>query len=312
MKKAIVWILVLTLCLSMCACGKKADDNGAANTTGTTGAVENDSTTGTTGETTTQTTENTEATQGEQTPKPTEAPKPTTPKPTEAPKPTTPSHTHSWSAATCTAPKTCACGATEGAAAGHNWKAATCTAPKTCATCGATEGDALGHTLTATCANCGQVNAGFAQVDNSTWVYDSEKDGRRTSGTYIFSADGDEKGVSLGFTFYKRLDKYAQENNMTQDAVREDFGPDMVFKFDGVEYVYDGWGMENSSSRRYKEENGTVTIEFLSLDWDDNDNEIWTVINTAVLKRTGLAELTVTSSNHSSVPVGLKLTPKNV
>ena len=162
----------------------------------------------------------------------------------------------------------------------------------------------------ATCANCGQVNAGFAQVDNSTWVYDSEKDGRRTSGTYIFSADGDEKGVSLGFTFYKRLDKYAQENNMTQDAVREDFGPDMVFKFDGVEYVYDGWGMENSSSRRYKEENGTVTIEFLSLDWDDNDNEIWTVINTAVLTRTGLAELTVTSSNHSSVPVGLKLTPK--
>lgn len=283
MKKAIVWILVLTLCLSLCACGKKTDGDAAAGTTGTTGAVENNGTTEATEISTlvTAETEATEATAPKETQKTEEEPKPT-----EAPKPTTPAHTHSWKAATCTAPKTCACGATEGAA--------------------------LGHTLTATCANCGQVNAGFAQIDNSTWVYDSEKDGRRTSGSYIFSADGDEKCVSLGFTYYKRLDKYAQENNMTQDAVREDFGPDMVFKFDGVEYVYDGWGMENSSERRYKEENGTVTIEFLSLDWDDNDNKIWTVVNTAVLTRTGLAELTVTSSNHSSVPVGLKLTPKEV
>ena len=53
---------------------------------------------------------------------------------------------HSWTDATCTAPKTCgACGSTEGEALGHAWNDATCTAPKTCGTCGTTEGEALGH-----------------------------------------------------------------------------------------------------------------------------------------------------------------------
>jgi len=83
---------------------------------------------------------------------------------------------HNWTDATCTAPKTCACGATEGealghtpgaeadcenaqtctvcgevlnAALGHSWTDATCTAPKTCSVCGATEGEALGHSYEA-------------------------------------------------------------------------------------------------------------------------------------------------------------------
>lgn len=80
------------------------------------------------------------------TPEPTAAPtaeptsKPTV-KPTQTAKPT---HTHSFSAATCTSPKTCTtCGATEGAAKGHKWKAATPSAPKTCTVCGATQGSAL-------------------------------------------------------------------------------------------------------------------------------------------------------------------------
>lgn len=48
--------------------------------------------------------------------------------------------------------KSCACGekGTEtfeaGELAPHTWTPATCTAPKTCSVCGATEGDALGHT----------------------------------------------------------------------------------------------------------------------------------------------------------------------
>ena len=55
---------------------------------------------------------------------------------------------HSWTLATCTAPKTCSvCKATEGEALGHHWKPATCTDPKTCQreNCGVTEGEALGH-----------------------------------------------------------------------------------------------------------------------------------------------------------------------
>lgn len=71
-------------------------------------------------------------------------------------------HTHKWSKATCTAPKTCSvCGATDGDALGHTWKAATCTAVKTCSVCKATEGEALGHdwadatcTAAKTCTRC--------------------------------------------------------------------------------------------------------------------------------------------------------------
>ena len=49
---------------------------------------------------------------------------------------------HSWTAATCTEPKTCStCQATEGTAAGHSWADATCTTPKTCSVCQTTEGD---------------------------------------------------------------------------------------------------------------------------------------------------------------------------
>ena len=69
-------------------------------------------------------------------------------------------HTHEFVAGETTAPTcteagyttyTCTCGATEQrdtvAALGHTFAAATCTAPKTCA-CGATDGEALGHSHT--------------------------------------------------------------------------------------------------------------------------------------------------------------------
>ena len=63
-------------------------------------------------------------------------------------------HTHSFSEATCTTPKTCSvCSVTEGNALGHSWSDATCTTPKTCSVCSVTEGNALGHSWSdATCA----------------------------------------------------------------------------------------------------------------------------------------------------------------
>lgn len=48
----------------------------------------------------------------------------TTTKPTESSKPT---HTHNFSAATCTEPQKCSCGATQGAALSHNFKDGVCT-----------------------------------------------------------------------------------------------------------------------------------------------------------------------------------------
>ena len=107
----------------------------------------------TTESTTTPTTEPTTAPTTEPTTEPTTAP---TTEPTTAPttEPTTapttePPHTHSFSSATCTAPKTCSCGATEGEANGHSWKNATCQAPKTCITCGITEGTTADHSWSA-------------------------------------------------------------------------------------------------------------------------------------------------------------------
>ena len=69
---------------------------------------------------------------------------------------------HSWTPATCTAPKTCSvCGVTEGSALGHNWSAATCTTPKTCSVCGQTEGSANGHDYqNGVCTVCGEKKEG--------------------------------------------------------------------------------------------------------------------------------------------------------
>lgn len=73
-------------------------------------------------------------------------------------------HTHTWTEATCTAPRTCAsCGATEGTALGHDWADATCTMPRTCRRCHVSEGAAPDHdwreatcTAPVTCARCGK------------------------------------------------------------------------------------------------------------------------------------------------------------
>ena len=71
---------------------------------------------------------------------------------------------HEWTAATCTAPATCAlCGKIKGSALGHFMSSPTCTAPATCINnCGLTEGEALGHSMgapecerPATCSRCG-------------------------------------------------------------------------------------------------------------------------------------------------------------
>ncbi|MBR5597152.1 MAG: RHS repeat protein [Lachnospiraceae bacterium] len=53
-------------------------------------------------------------------------------------------HQHTWSEATCAAPKTCAdCGQTEGEMLEHTWVEATYTEPKTCSVCSTTEGTSI-------------------------------------------------------------------------------------------------------------------------------------------------------------------------
>ena len=130
MKKRLAFFLCFVMLLSLVACGEEKTQS-------------TDPSTKVTQPTATPTGEPTTTPTGEPTTTPTEEP---TTAPAEIP--TTPTKcSHTYKAATCTAPKTCSkCGATEGSAKGHSWNAATCTAPKTCKTCGATEGSAAGHT----------------------------------------------------------------------------------------------------------------------------------------------------------------------
>lgn len=146
-KKLVILAIVLALAVTFCACGKD-NETPSTGVTVATNPTQSSNPTETTTEPTQAPTEeptedptaaHTEAPTAAPTEAPTQAPTATptqaptaapTQKPTTAPteKPTEPPHTHSFSAATCTKPKTCACGATEGKAAGHSFENGKCTA----------------------------------------------------------------------------------------------------------------------------------------------------------------------------------------
>ena len=89
--------------------------------------------------------------------------------PTTAPT-TEPPHTHNFNAATCTTPKTCSCGTTEGEANGHNWKDATCSDPKTCTVCGTTSGLTAGHNFSnGKCTTCGKADPDYNH-ETMVWI----------------------------------------------------------------------------------------------------------------------------------------------
>ena len=80
-------------------------------------------------------------------------------------KETSSQHQHIFSEATCTQPKTCECGETQGTALEHDWEKATCKAPKTCSACGTTEGENAEHkweaatcTKASVCTLCGKTD----------------------------------------------------------------------------------------------------------------------------------------------------------
>lgn len=292
MKKLLAILLVFVMLVSLCACGKKESADGTADNNTTSDNTENSNTQGS-GDVTDESTGDTSGDNNEDN------------------SDSTPACTHEWKDATCTAPKTCTkCSATEGSAAGHSWKDATCQAPKTCTKCNATEGGKGSHTFTADCTVCGQYNEGYVELGQSSWEYTYQSEGNLIKGYYDFFDSVAEEGVNVSFDIYKTLAKFGQEYDMTIDEIRAEYeSMDMIVTIDGVEYIRDGWGMDNYSRRRYKEENGVVTVEFLRVTWGENDDEeVVTVDKTVVMKRTGLAQMTVTSSNYNSTPVGAVLT----
>ncbi len=121
---------------------------------------------------------------------------------------TTTTHIHSFNVATCIAPKTCACGATEGKANGHDWKAATCSEPKTCTVCGTTSGLTAGHDFSnGKCVICGKADPDY---HHETMVWIPTKGGTKYHTRAGCSNMDDPEQVtkseaeSLGFTPCKR------------------------------------------------------------------------------------------------------------
>ena len=159
----IALILFIIMTLSLCSGdGTTVDTDNEDKTIISATETTKDTSQETTDQTTlsSETTETTTDTTVETTVKATKTPvtetKPDTNKKPAATEAEKPKHTHSFSAATCTTPKTCSCGATEGKANGHSWKSATCTSPKTCTVCGTTSGSTSSHNYSAgKCTNCG-------------------------------------------------------------------------------------------------------------------------------------------------------------
>lgn len=94
---------------------------------------------------------------------------------------------HTWSDATCEAPRTCNyCDATEGALLGHTWTDATCTSPKTCSVCGATEGKASAHQWKdGACTVCGKKEASDPAGDGKAEDPD-QSEGQDDSGSFLW------------------------------------------------------------------------------------------------------------------------------
>lgn len=120
---------------------------------------------------------------------------------------TTP-HTHTYSAATCTTPKTCSCGATEGDALGHNWEDATCSKPKTCTVCGKTSGSVASHNYyNGSCTVCGKEDPDYT-TETMVWIptRGGEKYHSRKSCSNMDNPDyvTQSYAESMGFTPCKR------------------------------------------------------------------------------------------------------------
>ena len=148
MKKIIALILAVAMVFSLCACGNKEKAEKYCSSCG--GGISKDVAFcehcgAAVGDTKTESEDNSNDTSSstesktEQTNKPTETSKPTTSSktsssttasstssPSTSSKPSTPTHTHNYSAATCTSPAKCSCGATNGSALGHSYSGGVC------------------------------------------------------------------------------------------------------------------------------------------------------------------------------------------
>lgn len=187
-------------------------------------------------------------------------------------------HKHSYSAATCTEPKKCSCGATEGKALGHKYSNGTCTV------CGAKDPDFVSYT----------------SVKNKTGIWKTQflvdEELYNISLTLYSSA---EYGLSTQYDIGRLFDKLSEDEkaNILKNH------KDSIITYEGIQYCFLKGDGDNITS--LKEDGTTVTIT------DSRGAKL-------VLTRTAENTMTVQSSDNSfiyiddgvKIPVGAVFTFK--
>ena len=134
----------------------------------------------------------------------------------------------------------------------HTFTEATCTAPKTCSVCGTTEGAALDHSYTqGKCSGCGEEQAGYKPLTSCGWgTAGLTPDGKELDVITLWF-EGEESSVGAGF--YEPLD--TMDPDFRDEALKH---PEDLYDFDGKKYHYMGFGDWRPMS--YTEQGDTVVI----------------------------------------------------
>lgn len=188
---------------------------------------------------------NSENTQNAENSKPTTSSKTeeSTSKPSTTSKPggSKPTHTHTFSAATCTQPKTCSCGEKKGNALGHKWIEATCKSPKTCQNCGLTNGEKAEHQYQG--IYCKFCNNPLDKMSNDKWARIIKNN---EFGGYNF-AYFDKNVIVSGHCY-------------TEEELPNDVEPFWEFEFKGIKYLVDGTDIKTETVI-YSETNEEIIID---------------------------------------------------
>ena len=150
-----------------------------------------------------------------------------------------PTHTHKFTLPTCTEPGKCSCGATGASALGHDYKEATCIQAKKCVRCSMTTGKSLGHDYkSATCTEPKKCTR-CSQTLGTALGHDFTEATCTEAKTCIRCSTSD--GVKLGHNF---------ENGVCKNC--EALDPDYI-QYTITYNSNDGWGETESSSHIYNE-----------------------------------------------------------
>ena len=151
-------------------------------------------------------------------------------KPEESSKPqesSKPAHTHSFSDATCTSPKKCSCGATEGKALGHDY-------------------------IDEKCSRCGAVDATYKALTSGYWALDVVSGDRLYAFSFVFSGEEPNASVGVGNNMKNLPEEF--QNDMLNNP--EEYA-DSLYKVGNETYYI---GMGDGTEITFKVDKNTVVI----------------------------------------------------